>query len=125
MGSTSLSKWLRRDKVSSLRLREVCRVSPRDTVAEGVRAMADCHTGFVLVMEGADGASRLVGIFTERDFVNRVDPAGAGGGVSGRAGGGAARGRGLVSEISNPRFQISNLTFGVPWRTARREPAAA
>ena len=77
MGSTSLSKWLRRDKVSSLRLREVCRVSPRDTVAEVVRAMADCHTGFVLVMEGADGTAKLVGIFTERDFVNRVVAAGA------------------------------------------------
>jgi CBS domain-containing protein len=28
-------------------------------------------------MDGADGAARLVGIFTERDFVNRVVAAGA------------------------------------------------
>ena len=78
MGSTmSLSKWLRRDKVSALKLRGVCRVSPGDTVAQVVQTMADCHTGFVLVMDGADGAARLVGIFTERDFVNRVVAAGA------------------------------------------------
>jgi CBS domain-containing protein len=39
--------------------------------------MADCRTGFVLVMDGDDGAAGLVGIFTERDFVNRVVAAGA------------------------------------------------
>ena len=75
--ATSLAKWLRRDKVSSLRLRQVCAASPRDSVAQVVRAMGDCHTGFVLVMDGVDGAARLVGIFTERDFVNRVVAAGA------------------------------------------------
>jgi CBS domain-containing protein len=75
--ATSLAKWLRRDKVSSLNLRDVCRVSPRDSVADVVRVMVGCRTGFVLVMDGADGAARLVGIFTERDFVNRVVAAGA------------------------------------------------
>ena len=74
--ATSLAKWLRRDKVSSLRLRAVCSVSPGDTVGRVVREMVDCHTGFVLVMDGVDGAARLVGIFTERDFVNRVVAAG-------------------------------------------------
>ena len=78
MGSTSsLSKWLRRDKVSALKLRDVCRVSPRDSVEQVVRTMEGCRTGFALVMDGADGAARLVGIFTERDFVNRVVAAGA------------------------------------------------
>ena len=75
--ATSLAKWLRRDKVSSLRLRDVCRVSPRDSIDQVVRMMVNCRTGFVLVMDGADGAARLVGIFTERDFVNRVVAAGA------------------------------------------------
>ena len=77
--ATSLAKWLRRDKVSSLRLRDVCRVSPRDAIEQVVRTMVGCRTGFVLVMDGADGAAaggKLVGIFTERDFVNRVVAAG-------------------------------------------------
>ena len=74
--ATSLAKWLRRDKVSSLRLRDVCRVSPRDPVEQVVRKMVACHTGFALVMDGIDGAATLVGIFTERDFVNRVVAAG-------------------------------------------------
>ena len=75
--ATSLAKWLRRDKVSSLRLRDVCRVSPGDSVEQVVRTMVGCRTGFALVMEGVDGAARLVGIFTERDFLNRVVAAGA------------------------------------------------
>src|SRR5687768_6069407 len=75
--ATSLARWLRRDKVSSLRLRDVCRVSPRDSIDQVVRTMVACRTGFALVMDGADGAAKLVGIFTERDFVNRVVAAGA------------------------------------------------
>ena len=74
--ATSLAKWLRRDKVSSLRLRDVCRVSPRDTIEQVVRRMVGCRTGFALVMDGADGDGTLVGIFTERDFLNRVVAAG-------------------------------------------------
>ena len=74
--ATSLAKWLRRDKVSSLRLRDVCRVSPRDSIAQAVRTMVGCRTGFALVMDGDNGAARLIGIFTERDFVNRVVAAG-------------------------------------------------
>jgi CBS domain-containing protein len=78
--ATSLAKWLRRDKVSSLRLRDVCRVSPRDPIDQVVRTMVGCRTGFALVMDGANGApnsgAKLIGIFTERDFVNRVVAAG-------------------------------------------------
>jgi CBS domain-containing protein len=74
--ATSLAKWLRRDKVSALRLRDVCRVSPRDSVEQVVRAMVGRRTGFALVMDGADGHAKLVGIFTERDFLNRVVAAG-------------------------------------------------
>jgi len=79
--ATSLAKWLRRDKVSSLNLRGVCRVSPRDPVEQVVRMMVSCRTGFALVMDDAAGngatGARLVGIFTERDFLNRVVAAGA------------------------------------------------
>ena len=74
--ATSLAKWLRRDKVSALRLRDVCRVSPRDSIEQVVRAMVGCRTGFALVMDGVDGQAKLVGIFTERDFLNRVVAAG-------------------------------------------------
>lgn len=75
--ATSLAKWLRRDKVSSLRLRDVCRVAPTDPVDGVVRAMVQCRTGFALVIDGANGAAgKLAGIFTERDFVNRVVAAG-------------------------------------------------
>src|SRR3712207_2396637 len=77
--ATSLAKWLRRAKVSSLRLPVPCRVSPRDSIAQVVRTMDGRSAGFVLVMDGAngaDGTGKLAGIFTERDFVNRVVAAG-------------------------------------------------
>ena len=74
--ATSLAKWLRRDKVSALRLRDICRVAPRDPIEQVVRAMVACRTGFALVMDGANGQAKLVGIFTERDFLNRVVAAG-------------------------------------------------
>jgi CBS domain-containing protein len=83
----TLANCLRKDRVSALRLRDVCRVGPKDSIEHVVRMMVGCRAGFALVMEGdgagtADEAGRLIGIFTERDFVNRVvaaglDPAGA------------------------------------------------
>jgi CBS domain-containing protein len=83
----TLARCLRRDKVSALNLRDVCRVAPTDPIGEVVRRMVSCRAGFALVMEpgasgngGAHGPDsshgRLVGIFTERDFVNRVVAAG-------------------------------------------------
>ena len=65
----TLAKCLRTDRVSALRLRDVCRVAPTDSVQRVVAAMVGCRAGFALVM---DEAGRLLGIFTERDFVNRV-----------------------------------------------------
>ena len=47
---------------------EVCQRSPAASVREACRLMAEHHCGSVLVVE--DG--RLVGIFTERDAVERV-----------------------------------------------------
>jgi CBS domain-containing protein len=77
----TLARCLRKDKVSALRLRDVCRVAPSDSIDHVVRMMVGCRAGFALVMEGAAGnggaePGRLIGIFTERDFVNRVVAAG-------------------------------------------------
>ena len=73
----TLAKCLRNDRISALRLRDVCRVSPRDPVEQVLRAMVGCRAGFALVIDGAgNGAGKLIGIFTERDFVNRVVAAG-------------------------------------------------
>jgi CBS domain-containing protein len=47
-------------------------VSPDTTVFDAVRAMADGKVGAVAITDG----DRLVGIFTERDLVNRVVLAG-------------------------------------------------
>jgi CBS domain-containing protein len=85
----TLAHCLRKDKVSALRLRDVCRVAPGDSIEDVVRTMIGCRAGFALVMGSAANASNndgntapgaspgaLVGIFTERDFVNRVVAAG-------------------------------------------------
>jgi CBS domain-containing protein len=77
----TLARCLRRDKVSALRLRDVCGVSPADSIGHVVKKMVGCRAGFALVMEPASagnggGPGRLIGIFTERDFVNRVVAAG-------------------------------------------------
>lgn len=72
--AVTLARCLRNDKVSALRLRDVCRVSPGDSIQRVVAAMVGCRAGFALVM---NGEGKLVGIFTERDFVNRVVAGGA------------------------------------------------
>lgn len=69
----TLAKCLRNDRISALRMRDVCRAAPSDTIEQVVRTMVGCRAGFALVM---DGGGRLIGIFTERDFVNRVVAAG-------------------------------------------------
>src|SRR5208337_4244899 len=48
-------------------------LSPDQTVAEAARVMADRHVGAVLLVEGG----RLVGIFSERDLLQRVVVQGA------------------------------------------------
>jgi CBS domain-containing protein len=67
--ATTLVKSLRGDRVSGLRLRDVCRARPSDRIDQVVQCMIQQRTGCVLVI-GDDG--RLAGIFTERDFVTRV-----------------------------------------------------
>lgn len=99
--AVTLARCLRNDKVSALRLRDVCRVAPGDSIDHVVGTMVRCRAGFALVMKGgnpgtgkdatgrgtaagaapggaaaADDGGRMIGIFTERDFVNRVVAAG-------------------------------------------------
>jgi CBS domain-containing protein len=47
---------------------EVFTLSPTATVQEAAKKMADHHVGSIVVLEG----DKLVGIFTERDLLNRV-----------------------------------------------------
>jgi CBS domain-containing protein len=67
--STTLVKSLRADRVSGLRLRDVCRARPSDPIEHVIRCMMQQRTGCVLIT-GEGG--QLAGIFTERDFVSRV-----------------------------------------------------
>jgi CBS domain-containing protein len=70
--AATLAKALRSDPLSRLELRKPYAASPDTPIDEVVRQMAERRTGCALLVEN----SRLVGIFTERDFVNRVVAAG-------------------------------------------------
>ena len=67
--ATTLAKSLRADTVSRLRLREPFGIAPSTPVGEAVRGMTQRRTGCALIL---DTTGKLVGIFTERDFLNRV-----------------------------------------------------
>ena len=54
--------------IDTLMTNEVVAVPPDQTVTEVVRLMADSEVGAVAVVEG----EALVGLFTERDLLNRV-----------------------------------------------------
>jgi CBS domain-containing protein len=66
--ASTLASSLRADRVSELRLREACTATPSSPIRDALACMADRRVGCVLVLED----DKLVGIFTERDFVNRV-----------------------------------------------------
>jgi CBS domain-containing protein len=68
----TLAKSLRSDPLSRLPLRSPYAASPDTSVEDVVRQMSERRTSYALLEEGG----RLVGIFTERDFVNRVVAAG-------------------------------------------------
>ena len=72
--ATTLAQSLRADPVSRLSLRPVCSVDVSTSIEETLRCMVDRRTGCALVTEGG----QLAGIFTERDFVDRVLGGGAG-----------------------------------------------
>ncbi|HEV2293839.1 MAG TPA: CBS domain-containing protein [Tepidisphaeraceae bacterium] len=67
--ATTLAQNLRTDPVSRLPLRPVCSVDVATPIEQTLRCMLDRRTGCALV---TDSDGRLVGIFTERDFVDRV-----------------------------------------------------
>lgn len=67
--ATTLAQNLRADPVSRLPLRPACSVPVSTPIDETLRCMTDQRMGCALV---TDGDGRLVGIFTERDFVDRV-----------------------------------------------------
>jgi CBS domain-containing protein len=71
--SNTLAKNLRGDRVERLTLRSVFSVTPATTVSQAVRGMNEQRAGCALV---TDPAGKLVGIFTERDFLSRVVAAG-------------------------------------------------
>src|SRR5260370_38913349 len=62
-----LAKTLKIDSVSRLHPSPPLRISPTQTVAEGVALMRQEGVGYLLVCEG----ERMVGIFTERDLMRR------------------------------------------------------
>ncbi len=64
-GGTPVAGELR---VSDVMTREVVTVSPRDTIVEAARRMAENRVGSVVVVED----ERVVGILTEGDIVVRV-----------------------------------------------------
>ena len=72
--ATTLAQSLRADPVSRLPLRPFCTVDTSTPIDQTLQCMVDRKVGCALVTEGdGNGAvPRLVGIFTERDFVDRV-----------------------------------------------------
>ncbi len=81
--ATTLAQSLRADPVSRLPLRPFCTVDVSTPIDQTLRCMVDRKVGCALVTEGGNdgagrggagngGAPQLVGIFTERDFVDRV-----------------------------------------------------
>ena len=71
--ASTLAKSLRSDPVSRLQLRGLVTASPQSSIEQVVRQMTEKRCGCILLQ---DGSGKLVGIFTERDFVNRVVAAG-------------------------------------------------
>jgi CBS domain-containing protein len=63
---------LLREPLTVLHHRTPLLFSPKDSASEAMRAMQGEHRGCVLVSEDASSQSRLLGIFTERDVLNRV-----------------------------------------------------
>lgn len=64
----TLRRGLQNDPVMSLPARPFVAVLPSDSIRNAVNAMNELRTGCALITHD----SRLVGIFTERDFISRV-----------------------------------------------------
>ncbi len=63
---------LLREPITMLRARKPIVLGTGSTVTDAVRVMQAEHRGAVLVTEDGTAGSRTVGIFTERDVLNRI-----------------------------------------------------
>ena len=63
---------LLREKVAALPVRRALIVSPDTVVTDAMRAMQNEHRGCVVVTDDGTDASKLIGIFTERDVLFRI-----------------------------------------------------
>jgi len=66
--ATTLAASLRGDRVSGIELRPLCIVEPTASIKQALDCMVVKRAGCALVMSG----DRLLGIFTERDFISRI-----------------------------------------------------
>jgi len=66
--ATTLAASLRGDRISGIELRPLCSVETSFSVKQALDCMVDKRTGYTLVMN----EGKLVGIFTERDFISRI-----------------------------------------------------
>lgn len=68
----SFDASLLRESLRVLPVRHPLLFSPNHSVSEAMRAMRKEHRGAVLVTEDGSPASRVIGIFTERDVLFRI-----------------------------------------------------
>jgi CBS domain-containing protein len=89
--ATLVEKALLRDRVAILKPRTPITVTPDTTVAEALKTLVEKSIGCLFVV-APDDPNRLVGVFTERDALLRLDPE-------------ADHSHRLVSEVMTPNPQ--------------------
>ena len=63
---------LLREPATALAFRKPIVLAPSDSVTDAMRAMQSEHRGAVLITQDGSPASRVIGIFTERDVLFRI-----------------------------------------------------
>ena len=71
-GPKAFDEDLLQEPVTALPVHEAVILSASDTVTDAMRAMQREHRGCILVTDDGTNASKLVGIFTERDVLLRI-----------------------------------------------------
>ncbi|MEE8148341.1 MAG: CBS domain-containing protein [Longimicrobiales bacterium] len=71
-GIHSFDSRLLREPVTMLRVTKPVTLAPQDSVTDAVRGMQAEHRGAVVITEDGSPATRLTGIFTERDVLFRI-----------------------------------------------------